>query len=72
MNDVIVFLQPIAELFGISAEMLIALSVLFVLLVGAWYVIKFIFKVAWKVVLPGCLLTILALGGLYVVSIFLT
>jgi hypothetical protein len=65
------FIQPIADLLGISPLLLIALALLFLLLVGAWYVLKFILKLAWKVMLPGCLLIILVLGGLYVAGVLL-
>ena len=69
---VLEFIAPMAQFFGISPVMLLVLTALALMLLGAWYTLKFVLKLAWKVMLPGCLLIILVLGGLYLVGVFLT
>ncbi len=66
------YIQPIADLFGITPLMLVVIVVLFLVLVGAWYVLKFVLKLAWKVMLPGCLLIIMVLAGLYIAGLLMT
>lgn len=63
------FLQPIADLFGISTTMLLVLAGLFVVLVGAWYVLKFVVKMTWKVMSVGCAVIVLVIGGLYLLAL---
>ena len=62
-------LSPIADFFGISPLMLLLITLVFLLLVGIWYVLKFVLKLAWKIMAPGCLLIILIIGGLYLVGV---
>jgi len=66
------FIEPIANLLGISPTMLITISVVFVVLLVVWYVLKFVLKLAWKVMAPGCALIALLIAGLYVAGVVLT
>jgi hypothetical protein len=47
------FIQPIADLLGISPGMLIALTVLGVVAVIGWYVLKAALKITWKFFVAG-------------------
>lgn len=72
LQSVLEFIAPMAQFFGVSPLMLLVLTALSLMLLGAWYVLKFILKLAWKIMLPGCLLIVLVLGGLYAISVILT
>jgi hypothetical protein len=65
-------IQPIADLFGISPGLLIALTILGVLLVVGWYILKFAFKMAWKTFSAGCVLIALLVGGVFMGSFLLS
>ena len=71
VESVLEFIAPMAQFFGVSPVMLLVLTALFFMLLGAWFTLKFLLKLAWKVMLPGCLLIILVLGGLYLVGVFM-
>lgn len=64
-----VFLQPIAELFGLSVGQLILVVAIGVGMVVGWYVLKLVLRIAAKVFTIGCVGIILLLGGLYIVFV---
>ena len=66
------FIEPIANLLGLSPMMLVAISALFLVLVVVWYVLKFVVKLAWKVMAPGCALIAMIIVGLYIAGVVLT
>ena len=64
-------ITPIADLFGISPQLLIGLTVGGLILVVLWYVLKFALKVAWKTFAAGCVVIALLIGGLFVAAVIL-
>lgn len=64
------FLEPIANLLGLTSTQLMVVSGVSLVLVVVWYVLKTALKIAAKVFAVGCF-TIIAVGaGLWVVFAF--
>jgi len=65
------FLEPVANLVGLTATQLIVVAIACAALVIGWIVLKVLLKIAMKVFAIGCL-TIAAIGmGLYLFFVVL-
>jgi hypothetical protein len=64
-------IRPVADLFGISPPVLVALVVGGVALVVLWYILKAVLKIAWKAFAFGCLVIAIGLGTLFIAAVIL-
>ena len=62
-------IKPIADLFGISPQLLVILTVGGVALVVLWYVLKAMLKIAWKAFAFGCVVIAIGLGTLFIAAV---
>lgn len=54
------FIQPIADLLGVSPTMLIGITVLGIVAVIGWYILKAALRITWKLFLAG--VTVIGVG----------
>ena len=64
------FLDPIAQLLGITTTQLVIIAVAGLVLTVGWYVLKAAIKVASKIFTIGCFTIILLGAGLYLFFAF--
>lgn len=64
------FLDPIAQLLGITTTQLVIIAVAGLVLTVGWYVLKAAIKVASKIFTIGCITIILLGAGLYLFFAF--
>lgn len=65
------FLQPLADLLGVTLGQLTTVIWVAALLVAAWAVLKVVLKLAIKVFSTGCLTIVIIAVGLYLYFAFL-
>jgi len=65
------FLNPIANLLGVTTTQLVIVAVALLLLTVGWYVLKTALKVASKVFTIGCFTIVILAAGLYLFFVLL-
>lgn len=63
-------LESIANLLGMTSTQLIVVTVVILVLVVGWYILKTALKIASKIFAIGCFTIVLLVAGLYVYFAF--